>query len=168
MTNFRNRTTGNVISDREVKALHRNVSFGPTTFDDLGYDPIFQTPRPEPTTLYKVVSRDGVVQDELGNWTEAWVERDMTQGEIDAINLALIPKVPQSVTRLQAIKQLHRVGLTQTIKTFLDQVGNEEYKIDFEEASVFERNSATIAAIAPALSLTSEDIDQLFIDASKI
>lgn len=91
MANYRNRTTGEVLSDRQVKLAHKNTSFSTNTFDDLGYDAVFPAPRPAPTTVYKVVHGNGVTQDANGNWVEAWAERDMTQDEIDAYDLSLIP-----------------------------------------------------------------------------
>jgi hypothetical protein len=74
---YRNRETGVVSTDREIKAANSNVSFGPNTFDDLGYDVIFLAPKPSPSTALKTVVHDGEVQDANGNWTEAWLERDM-------------------------------------------------------------------------------------------
>jgi len=45
--------------------------------DSLGIDPVLEAPAPTPSGEYKSVSRNGVVQDALGNWVFAWVERDM-------------------------------------------------------------------------------------------
>ena len=48
------------------------------TFDALNVDPVFAAPKPtEGIGQYQTVIRNGVVQDDNGNWIEAWQITDM-------------------------------------------------------------------------------------------
>jgi hypothetical protein len=96
---YRNRETGAIATAREIKAEHYNVSFGPNTFGDLGYDVVFQTPKPAPSTELKTIVSDSVVQDANGNWTEAWTERDMFSDYEDAEGV-VVTKVEQEAAYL--------------------------------------------------------------------
>jgi hypothetical protein len=76
MNEFRIRETGEVITEQEL----RNRNSGQVipnpilkdTADYFGIDPILSTPIPEYTNL-QVAIRNGVVQDTLGNWVQAWI-----------------------------------------------------------------------------------------------
>ena len=81
MSEYRNRTTGEVKTQGEIRRSMPNTSL-PRVWtvalcDDLNIDPVLAAPAPAPSSDLKVVSRNGVVQDANGNWVEAWVERDM-------------------------------------------------------------------------------------------
>lgn len=80
MSEYRNRTTGEVKSQREWKLYHKNVSLPQVWNDDvleaLELDPVFAGERPA-VTGYKVVVRDGEVQNDSGDWVENWVAQDM-------------------------------------------------------------------------------------------
>jgi hypothetical protein len=82
--NIRIRETGQVVSENEFRAMHPNTS-GPITalMEQFGADPILQAPMPE-TTRFQSAVRNGVVQDSLGNWVQAWTVVDWTQEQIDA------------------------------------------------------------------------------------
>ncbi|GAJ21096.1 unnamed protein product [marine sediment metagenome] len=56
MTDYRNRTTGDVLTEREVRQAHKNTSFSKVvdTFNDLGYDPIVITQRPALSYKYRL------------------------------------------------------------------------------------------------------------------
>ena len=81
MSEYRNRTTGAVNTQGEIRKLHPNTSlprvWTAAICDSLGIDPVLAAPAPAASGEYKVVSRDGVTQDANGNWVEAYVERDM-------------------------------------------------------------------------------------------
>jgi hypothetical protein len=81
MSEYRIRSTGEVKSQGQIRSDNPNVSL-PKVWNDnvnetLGIDPVFASPKPEPSGDYKVVVRNGVVQDANGNWVYAWTERDM-------------------------------------------------------------------------------------------
>ena len=81
MSEYRNRTTGAVKTQGEIRRSMPNTSLPRVWTADicefLGIDPVLAAPAPAPSGEYKVVSRNGVTQDANGNWVEAYVERDM-------------------------------------------------------------------------------------------
>ena len=81
MSEYRNRTTGAVNTQGEIRRSMPNTSlprvWTAAICDDLNIDPVLAAPAPEPTGDLKAVVRNGVTQDANGNWVEAWVERDM-------------------------------------------------------------------------------------------
>ena len=81
MSEYRNRTSGAVNTQGEIRRSMPNTSL-PRVWtadicDSLGIDPVLAAPAPDASGEYKVVSRNGVVQDANNNWVEAYVERDM-------------------------------------------------------------------------------------------
>jgi len=82
MSEYRNRTTGALMSKQEVKASAPNIStpkiWNNFTFDAYNIDPILPAPQPtEGIGQYQFVARNGVVQDANNNWVQAWEIRDM-------------------------------------------------------------------------------------------
>ena len=81
MSEYRNRTSGAVNTQGEIRRSMPNTSLPRVWTADicefLGIDPVLEAPAPTPSGEYKVVSRDGVTQDALGNWVQAYVESDM-------------------------------------------------------------------------------------------
>ena len=87
MSEYRNRSTGEVNTQGEIRRSMPNTSlprvWTSAICDSLGIDPVLAAPAPAPSGEYKVVSRNGVVQDANGNWVEAYVERDMFADYVD-------------------------------------------------------------------------------------
>ena len=87
MSEYRNRTTGAVNTQGEIRRSMPNTSLPRVWTADicefLGIDPVLAAPAPAPSGEYKVVSRNGVTQDANGNWVEAYVERDMFADYVD-------------------------------------------------------------------------------------
>jgi hypothetical protein len=87
MSEYRNRTSGAVNTQGEIRRSMPNTSLPRVWTADicefLGIDPVLAAPAPEASGEYKVVSRNGVTQDALGNWVEAYVERDMFADYVD-------------------------------------------------------------------------------------
>ncbi len=77
------------------------------------------------------------------------------------------PPVPMSVSRFQARAALHIAGLLPQIEA---AVANADplVQIAWADAQEFRRNSPTIVALATALGLPDETLDQLFRDAAQI
>jgi len=78
---YRIQSTGELKTQGEVRRMHSNTSL-PRVWDAdtcafLGIDPVLAAPKPEPSTAYKQVGRNGAVQDANGNWVEAYIESDM-------------------------------------------------------------------------------------------
>ena len=80
MSEYRNRTTGEVKTQGAWRAANPNMSLPRTwkaaTLDALDLDAVLRSPAAT-TTAYQTSARDGVVQDANGNWVENYVARDM-------------------------------------------------------------------------------------------
>ena len=82
MTEYRDRTTGEIKTQGELRRDNPNMSmprvWGDNVHDALNVDPVKITP--QPTTgigAYQKVQRNGVEQDANGNWVQAWQIVDM-------------------------------------------------------------------------------------------
>jgi hypothetical protein len=79
---YRVRSTGEVLSQGQVRSIYPNTSFPktwtPELVEELGLDPVFETPAPT-TMVYQTAFKDGVEQDAKGNWVWKW-----TMSELDA------------------------------------------------------------------------------------
>ena len=87
MAEYRNRTTGEVKSQGEIRRDHPNMSI-PRVWNDgvcdaLNVDPILPGARPTPGQYQNVV-RDGVEQNDAGNWVEKWIAADMFADDDDS------------------------------------------------------------------------------------
>lgn len=80
MSEYRERTTGEVKSQGEWRAVFKNMSlpkvWSSSVCDAMNIDPVLPSP-PATTTAYQTSVRDGVEQDSEGNWVEKYVARDM-------------------------------------------------------------------------------------------
>ncbi len=80
MSEYRNRTTGEVRTQGQWRSANPNTSlprvWKAATLDALNLDPVLRSP-PATTTAYQTSARDGVEQDANGNWVENYVARDM-------------------------------------------------------------------------------------------
>ena len=87
MSEYRNRTTGAVTTQGEIRRSMPNTSlprvWTSSICDSLGIDPVLAAPAPTPSGEYKSVGRNGVVQDANGNWVQAYTERDMFSDYVD-------------------------------------------------------------------------------------
>ena len=75
MSEYRNRTTGEVKTQGAWRAANPNMSlprvWKAATLDALDLDAVLAAPQPTPGEYQRVV-RDGVVQDANGNWVQNW------------------------------------------------------------------------------------------------
>ena len=80
MGEFRERTTGEVKTQGEWRAVFKNMSlpkvWNSNVCDAMNLDPVLPSPAAT-TTAYQTSVRDGVEQDSNGNWVEKYVARDM-------------------------------------------------------------------------------------------
>ena len=82
MAEYRDRTTGEIKSQGQLRKENPNMSmpkvWNSFTFDALNVDPVLRSPKPtEGIGAYQTVRRNGVTQDRLDNWVEAWEIVDM-------------------------------------------------------------------------------------------
>ncbi len=80
MSEYRERTTGEVKSQGEWRAAFPNMSL-PRVWtsgvcDAMNIDPVLASPAAT-TTAYQTSARDGVEQNDNGDWVEKYVARDM-------------------------------------------------------------------------------------------
>lgn len=80
MNEYRNRASGVVISEQDLRTAFPNTMFPATIsaadLDEIGFDPILQTPAPTAGAT-QVARKIGIVQDETGNWVYDWVVEDI-------------------------------------------------------------------------------------------
>ncbi len=81
-------------------------------------------------------------------------------------------KVPQTITMRQARLALLNVGLldqvNNAISSISDEISRRKAEIDWEYATNVERNWPWVIQLAPILGLTDNQLDNLFIEASKL
>jgi hypothetical protein len=82
MSEYRNRTTGEIKTQGELRRDNPNMSmpriWNSNVHDALNVDPVFATPKPtEGIGEYQNAVRNGVVQDSENNWVYAWQIVDM-------------------------------------------------------------------------------------------
>lgn len=97
---------------------------------------------------------------------------DLTEQQIQEYEQSQNTIVPDKVTPLQARKALLAVGLLDTIESAIEAISDPEQKrltrMSWEFATAIYRNDPLISSMAATMGMTSQQIDQLFIDASKI
>tara|TARA_R100001198_G_C5242201_1_gene219815 strand:+ start:624 stop:1121 length:498 start_codon:yes stop_codon:yes gene_type:complete len=80
MSEYRNRTTGEVKTQGQWRAANPNMSlprvWNSNVLDALNIDAVLRSPAAT-TTQYQTSVRDGVKKDSLGNWVEKYVARNM-------------------------------------------------------------------------------------------
>ena len=80
MAEFRH-TSGTIKTESEIRADNSHTSFprGPLSTEilsSLGYESVFPTPQPTPSSVTKIIARDGVEQNSKKQWVEKWKEVD--------------------------------------------------------------------------------------------
>ena len=80
MGEYRERTTGEVKSQGEWRAVFKNMSlpkvWNSNACDAMNIDPVLASPAAT-ISGYQTSVRDGVEQDSKGNWVEKYIARDM-------------------------------------------------------------------------------------------
>lgn len=141
---------------------------------DVAYTPIF-TPHDwywlvKETNRYWSSKVSSYVND-IGNnyFTTIDTENNLSQ-VLDSYNLSgPTPVVPAQVTAYQARAALIQAGLFDKVDAFIQTLpkNTTEYQA-WEYANYFYRDSPFISSVATTLGLTSDQVDQLFIAASKV
>ena len=78
----------------------------------------------------------------------------------------IIIQVPQTITKLQAMKQLKTIGKWEALKAIL--ASNEDINDEWLLSDNLNRSYLLVLQMAQALNLTDEEVDTLFIEASKL
>ena len=87
---------------------------------------------------------------------------------IDGKFIKFIPpiEVPQTITPLQSKLQLRELGLLDEVDTLV--ATDRKVQLYWEYALTIERNNEILLSMATQLGLTSEQLDDMFIQASKL
>ena len=107
---------------------------------------------------------------------EASTYDDLTlveQAEIDANPDILVMQVPEKISRAQALLQLLEDGITASaVQSAIDAIPDELTKakanIYWNESNEFYRNHPLIGQIGLAIGLTDEELDEMFLNATKL
>lgn len=82
------------------------------------------------------------------------------------------PAVPQVVTRRQARQALLLAGRLQDVQPAIDAIADPVQRgmvqIEWDDSQEFQRNRPTLLALATAIGMTSQDIDNLFTQAAQL
>ena len=140
--------TNKVIWIHKIRILFPEVSI-PDNADltDLGYIKIEDTEMPVMEGFY-------AVEVEPVDYKQTWVL------------VPIVEEIPQSVTRLQAKLALLDMGMLDAVEVLLNN--DRRAKIYWEDAVTLERQNPTLLGMASSLNLTEQDLDNLFLAASKI
>lgn len=92
-----------------------------------------------------------------------WIEEGNTPDPVDIIPVP----VPEIISRFQAKAVLLQMELLDDVETLMTSA-SPIVKLAWENAIEFNRQSPSLLAMASALGLSSEQLDALFIEASKV
>lgn len=80
---YRLRSTGEVLSQGQVRSMYPNTSFpktwGQELIEELGLDLVYETPKPN-ITIYQKATQSGVEQVN-GKWVWKWIVSEMSDSE---------------------------------------------------------------------------------------
>lgn len=143
-----NKKTNEVVWLHKIRLANPNISI-PDNADltGLGYIKVEDTEMPVQEGFY-------AVEVEPVDYKQTWVL------------VPIVEEIPQSVTRLQAKLALLDIGMLDAVEVLLNN--DRRAKIYWEDAVTLERQNPTLLGMASSLNLTEQDLDNLFLAASKI
>lgn len=163
-----NKKTNELIEDTEVRLMFANVSFPNRVLDEtflvendiakVEYGAI-----PVVDDFTQKVEQDKLATLENGVYIIKYRVLPKTEDEIVEYRKS---QVPQSITPLQAKLQLLKLGLLDEVEVLV--TGNRIAQLYWEYASVVERDNEVLLLMANSIGLTSEQVDEMFIEASKL
>lgn len=120
MNEYRNRVTGELITETELRARFPNVALPHVldqfTLEAYGYEAVLQSPQPE-IDITQTVLRDGVRRDSLGNWVQAWrVER--LPPDVIAAAVASAEKAQRDQAKIERAQAVERITVVVDGMTF--------------------------------------------------
>lgn len=133
---YRIRSTGETKSQGEVRSMYPNSSlprvWDSAVCDDLGIDPILETPAPT-TTRFQSAFHSGLEQDSLGNWVWSWTVTDW-----DEEHITTATEAQATTVRTDRNKRLSDSDWTQTMDAPVDQVAWATYRQELRDISTQE------------------------------
>ncbi len=163
-----NKVTNEFIEDGEVSLMFANVSFPNGVLDEsfLAKQNIVKVEyeaQPVIDDFTQKVEQDKLATLENGVYTIKYRVLPKTEVEIVEYRKS---QVPQSITPLQSKLQLLKLGLLDEVEALV--TGDRTAQLYWEYASVIERDNAVLLLMANSIGLTSEQVDEMFIAASKL
>lgn len=163
-----NKVTNELIEDNSVVLMFANVSFPNGVLDEsfLAEQNIVKVEyeaQPVIDDFTQKVEQDKFATLENGVYIIKYRVLPKTEVEIVEYRKS---QVPQSITPLQAKLQLLKLGLLDEVETLV--IGDRTAQLYWEYASVIERDNAVLLLMANSIGLTSEQVDEMFIEASKL
>ena len=146
-------------NDNTVIRYKQEITVSGVTYPSQVFD--------DATTLAQlniVVPTVGAQPDPINNtYTESI---DYTTDTVSYVATPIAPVVPASITRVQAMKQLKVLTKWTVFKAVL--ATNVDAQDEWDLATELQRGNPFVAMLAPALNMTDADLDNLFIEASKL
>ena len=163
-----NKVTNELIEDNNVVLMFANVSFPNGVLDEafLAKQNIVKVEyeaQPVIDDFTQKVEQDKLATLENGIYIIKYSVLPKTEDEIVEYRKS---QVPQSITPLQAKLQLLKLGLLDEVEALV--TGDRTSQLYWEYASVIERDNEILLMMAEQLGLTSEQVDEMFIEASKL
>lgn len=167
-------------SEAQIRSEFPNTSFPTPFLPPTGFSKLFDTPVPEHNSTIHVARQATPVLTNKGVWEQRWEivnkyqEHEDENGVIHtiaeqaaaAIAAEAKARVPKSVTMRQARLALLGTGKLAAVEAAIAEIepetAKQAIKIEWEYAQTVDRESTWVAALAPALSLTEEQLDGLF------
>lgn len=150
-----NRITREVKSHQDVCRLV-NASI-PVDQDYEDWVVIRSKPMPEVLENQMILS-NGITESE-GQFYYDWTVQ----------SVEVTPYVPESVSRLQGLAQLHQEGVLDSVESYMDAPERSVIeKLAWKNAQTFDRQSTLVQAMASLLNWDNQKLDQVFIEANKI
>jgi hypothetical protein len=133
MAEFRH-TSGKIKTESEIRADNSHTSFprGPLSTEilsSLGYESVFPTPQPTPSSVTKIIARDGVEQNSKKQWVEKWKEVDRHADYKDDDGKT-ITKAEQDTAYQTALDNDQKEGLRNTRKPLLEEADWQIHKLE--------------------------------------
>ena len=163
-----NKLTNELIEDNNVVLMFANVSFPNGVLDEsfLAEQNIVKVEyeaQPVIDDFTQKVEQDKLAILENGVYIIKYRVLPKTEDEIVEYRKS---QVPQSITPLQTKLQLLKLGLLDEVEALV--TGDRTAQLYWEYASVIERDNAVLLLMANSIGLTSEQVDEMFIEASKL
>ena len=163
-----NKKTNELIEDNNVRLMFANVSFPNGVLDEtfLAENDIVKVEYgiiPVVDDWTQKVEQDSVATLENGVYTIKYKVIDKTESEQAEY---IKGQVPKSITPLQSKLQLLEVGLLDDVDVMI--ATDRKVQLYWEYASVIERDNDVLLLMAGQLGLTEDQLDELFINASKL
>lgn len=156
------------MNEAQIRAENPNVSFPVPFMPTADYAFVVSTSKPSfnPSTQWV---REVAPVESNGVWYKQWEVVNYTQEELDAMNQPEVQPVPQEVTMRQARLALLDANLLNAVDAAIDAMqspAREQAIIEWEYSSTVKRDSHLISELMPALGLTEQQVDDLFIAAT--